>query len=210
MNNKYNLALSPSDPDFPKMIQITEIPGLLIYKRETHEDNRGFFKEVVELKDLEKVLGKTINVKQWNHSKSVPNVIRGFHSEPWEKIIYVAKGNAISVIVDFRVDSPTFGKAVKISLGENDRKTIYLPQGMGNSICAIGNEDVEYMYMITDYFEGKPTPAVSYKDPILTKQFGGWPVENPIVSEKDESYPSLKEKFGQEVDFSKFPWLKEE
>ena len=81
---------------------------------------------------------------------------------------------------------------------------------MGNSICAIGNEDVEYMYMITDYFEGKPTPAVSYKDPILTKQFGGWPVENPIVSEKDESYPSLKEKFGQEVDFSKFPWLKEE
>ena len=67
MNDKYNLVLSPADPDFPKMIQTTEIPGLLIYQRETNEDERGFFKEVVELRDIEKVLGKKINVTQWNH-----------------------------------------------------------------------------------------------------------------------------------------------
>lgn len=210
MNDKYNLVLSPADPDFPKMIQTTEIPGLLIYQRETYEDERGFFKEIVELRDIEKVLGKKINVTQWNHSKSVPNVIRGFHSEPWEKIIYVAKGNALAVIVDFRTDSPTFGKVVKIPLGEDNRNTIYLPIGMGNGFCSLEDVDAEYMYMITGYFEGKPTPAVSYKDPILTKQFGGWPLTNPIVSQKDESYPTLKEKFGEEVDFSKFPWLKEE
>lgn len=210
MNDKYNLVLSPADPDFPTMIQTTEIPGLLIYQRETNKDERGFFKEVIELRDIEKVLGKKINVTQWNHSKSVPNVIRGFHSEPWEKIIYVAKGNALAVIVDFRTDSPTFGKVVKIPLGEDNRNTIYLPQGMGNGFCSLGTEDTEYMYMITGYFEGNPTPAVLYKDPILTKQFGGWPIENPIVSQKDENYPTLKEKFGQEVDFSKFSWLKED
>ncbi len=209
MDNPYKLALSPNDPDFPPMIQTTEIPGLLIYKRDTFEDDRGFFREVVELRDLEKVLGKKINVTQWNHSNSHPNVIRGFHSEPWEKIIYVIKGQAIAVIVDFRTDSPSFGKAIKIPLGENDRNTLYLPLGMGNSFCALGNEDAEYMYMITGYFEGKPTPAVLYNDPVLTKQFGGWPVENPIVSKKDESYPTLKEKFGKDVDFSKFPWLNE-
>jgi len=101
------------------------------------------------------------------------------------------------------------GKAVKIPLGENERNTLYLPLGMGNSFCALGNQDAEYMYMITGYFEGKPTPAVLYKDPVLTKQFGGWPVENPIVSKKDDSYPTLKEKFGKDVDFSKFPWLNE-
>lgn len=210
MNDKYSLVLSPNNPDFPTMIQTTEIPGLLIYQRETNEDERGFFKEIIELRDIEKVLGKKINVTQWNHSKSVPNVIRGFHSEPWEKIIYVAKGNALAVIVDFRTDSPTFGKVVKIPLGEDNRNTIYLPVGMGNGFCSLGTEDTEYMYMITGYFEGKPTPAVSYKDPILTKQFGGWPIENPIVSQKDESYPTLKEKFGEKIDFSKFPWLKEE
>lgn len=208
MDNPYKLTISPNDSSWPKMIETTEIPDLLVYKRETFEDNRGFFREAVELRDLEKVLGRRIEITQWNHSNSHPNVIRGFHSEPWEKIIYVVKGEVMSVIVDFRTDSETFGKAVKICLGEKDRKTIYLPKGLGNSFCAVGDENVEYMYMITGYFEGKPTPAVSWQDPMLTKQFGGWPIENPIIGEKDMNYPTLKEKFGADVDFSKFPWLK--
>jgi len=209
MDNPYKLALEPDNPEWPKMIKTTEIPGLLIYERETFSDNRGYFREAVELRDLEKVLGKTITIKQWNHSHSKAKVIRGFHSEPWEKLIYVTKGQVMSVIIDFRIDSPAFGKAVKIMLGENDRKTVYLPEGMGNSYCTIGEEDTDYFYLITDYFEGKPTPAVSFKDPMLTKQFGGWPIEDPVVSEKDMNYPTLKEKFGNEVDFSKFEWLKD-
>ena len=209
MDNPYKLAISPDDPLWPKMIETTEISDLLAYKRETFEDNRGFFREIVELKDLEIVLGKKINITQWNHSSSHPGVIRGFHAEPWEKIIYAVKGEIMTVIVDFRTDSPTFGKAVKIMLGENDKKTLYIPKGMANSFCVLGDKDVEYMYMLTGYFEGKPTPAVSWQDPMLTKQFGGWPIENPIVSQKDMNYPTLKEKFGSEVDFSKFPWLKE-
>lgn len=191
------------------IVKTTEIPGLLVYERPYFEDNRGFFKEIVELRDLEKILGKEIHVKQWNHARSVPNVIRGFHSEPWEKIIYVSTGTALSVIVDFRIDSPTFGKALKFELGENTQRALYLPLGMGNSVCVTGDKTVDYFYLITQYFEGKPTPAVFYKDPILTRQFGGWPVTNPIVSEKDQNYPTLKEKFGDLVDFSRFPWLQE-
>ncbi len=209
MLQKYGTAIDPNSPDWPEMIQATEIPGLLIYKRETFSDDRGFFREAVELRDIEKVLGKEVTITQWNHSQSHPSVIRGFHSEPWEKLIYVVKGEVMAVIVDFRIDSPTFGKAVKILLGENDRKTIYLPQGMGNSFCNVGKTDSEYLYLITDYFEGKPTPAVSWKDPMLTNQFGSWPVDNPIVSDKDMGYPTLKEKFGSEVDFSRFEWLRE-
>ena len=209
MHNPYKLAIEPDNPDWPKTITTTEIPGLLISERETFSDNRGFFREAVELRDLEKVLGEKISITQWNHSQSHPKVVRGFHSEPWKKIIYVVKGEVMSVIIDFRTDSPTFGKAVKILLGEKRRKTIYLPKGMGNSYCNLGTEDAEYLYMITDYFEGKPTPAVNWNDPVLTRQFGGWPIENPIVSEKDLGYPTLKEKFGNEVDFSKFEWLKE-
>ena len=209
MDNPYKLAISPDDSSWPKMIETTEISDLLVYKRETFEDNRGFFREVVELRDLEIVLGKKIQVTQWNHSNSHPRVIRGFHAEPWEKIIYAVKAEVMTVIVDFRTDSPTFGKAVKIMLGENDKKTLYIPKGMANSFCVLGDKDVEYMYMLTGYFEGKPTPAVSWQDPMLTKQFGGWTIENPIVSQKDMNYPTFKEKFGSEVDFSKFPWLKE-
>ncbi len=190
-------------------ITTTDINGVLIYERETFNDNRGFFREVLELRDLEKELGKQITIKQWNHSQSHPKVIRGFHAEPWDKLIYVVKGSVISVLVDFRTDSPTFGKAIKLTLGENDRKTIYLPQGVGNSFANIGDTDAEYLYLVTDYYEGKPTPAVSWQDPMVTNQFGGWSIENPIVSEADMKHPTFKEKFGNEVDFSKFPWLQE-
>jgi dTDP-4-dehydrorhamnose 3,5-epimerase len=209
MHNPYTLAMEPDNPDWPKMIKTTEIPGLLIYERETFSDDRGFFREAVELRDLEKVLGKKISITQWNHSQSKPKVIRGFHSEPWEKLIYVPRGDVMSVIIDLRTDSPAFGKAVKIHLGDKSRKTVYLPKGMGNSFCNLGEEDAEYLYMITGYFEGKPTPAVNWSDPVLTKQFGGWPIKDPVVSEKDLNYPTLKEKFSDEVDFSKFPWLNE-
>lgn len=190
-------------------ITTTDIPGVLIYERETFNDNRGFFREAVELRDLEKELGKQITIKQWNHSQSHPKVIRGIHAEPWDKLLYVVKGEVLSVLVDFRNDSPTFGKAVKINLGENDRKTIYLPQGVGNSFANIGDTDAEYLYLVTDYYEGKPTPAVSWNDPVITNQFGGWPIDNPIISEADMKHPTFKEKFGNDVDFSKFPWLQE-
>ena len=92
-------------------------------------------------------------------------------------------------------------------LGKN-RKTIYLPKGMGNAFCVLGDNPVDYMYLITSYFEGAPTPAVAWNDPVLTRQFGGWPVKSPLVSEKDMHYPTLKEKYGEKVDFSKYPWLK--
>ena len=207
--NPYNLSLNSADPAWPTAISSTDIPGLLISRRETFTDNRGFFREAAELRDFELVLGKKIIISQWNHSSSHPRVIRGFHAEPWEKIIYVVKGSVMSVIVDFRTDSPTFGKALKFELGEKNPITLYLPKGMGNSFCNLGEEDAEYLYMITGYFEGKPTPAVNWNDPILTRQFGGWPIAEPIVSDKDQIYPMLKDTFKNEVDFSAFPWLTE-
>ena len=209
-NHLYKLALSPNDQAWPEMIQTTEIPGILIYERQSFSDERGFFHEVVEMRDLEKALGKTISGVQWNHARSHPRVIRGFHAEPWEKLIYVVKGKVMAVFVDFRADSPTFGKTLKINLDSQSRKAIYLPLGIGNSYCNIGDDDVEYMYLVTDYYANKPTPSVNLQDPVLTRQFGGWPVINPIISEKDKQNPLFKEKFAIEIDLSKFPWLKEE
>lgn len=207
--NKFQLAMHPDDPQWPSMITTTDIPGLLIYERQTFEDNRGFFREAVEKRDIETVFNTKIDIVQWNHSRSLPGVIRGFHAEPWDKIIYATTGEVLSVIVDLRVDSPAFGKVVTIEIGEKHRRTVFLPEGVGNSYCCVGDTAADYFYLTTDYYAGKPTPSVSLTDPMLTKQFGGWKLENPIISEKDMQNPTLKVKFGSLVDFSKFPWLNE-
>ena len=206
-----NSDLKPSELNVSTAnINETEIKDLLIYKRNKNTDERGFFKEVVELKDLEEKLNKKIEIKQWNHSNSKPRILRGIHAEPWEKLIYVAKGKALSVVVDLRIDSPTFGKAVKTEMGDTNDVCLYLPVGMGNSFCNIGETDVDFMYLVTEYYQkGISAPSIFWNDPLVTRQFGGWPIENPTISEKDKNLPTLTEEFGSKVDFSKFSWLRE-
>ncbi len=191
-------------------VQSTAIADLLVYERPTFPDARGFFREAVEKRDLEAALGRQIAVVQWNHSRSVPGVLRGFHAEPWEKMIYVAHGEVLAAIVDLRVDSPSFGKVVTIELGEQHRRTVFLPLGMGNAFCVTGNEPADYLYLVTAYYEGKPTSAVSLLDPLLVRQFGGWPVAQPIISDKDAQHPTLAAQYADRVDFNRFPWLGEE
>lgn len=203
-----SLALTPADPRWPAMIQTTAIPGLLIYERPTFPDERGFFREAMELRDLEAVLGRDLRVVQWNHSRSVPGVIRGFHAEPWEKLIYVAQGEVLATIVDLRLDSPAFGKVVTIPLGERYRRTLYLPLGMGNGFCVTGDQPADYLYLVTAYYVGQSSLAISVQDPRLTRQFGGWPVADPIISVKDLAHPLLSTVYGEQVDLARFPWLR--
>jgi len=184
-----------------------DIEGLLVIERPTIPDERGFFREVLEKRDIEKATGKKLEIVQWNHSRSRPGVIRGIHAEPWDKIVYCVRGSVLSVVVDLRTESVTFGKVFSKELGEDSLCALYIPQGVANSFCVAGSEPADYSYLVTAYYEGKPTPAIFWNDPLVTKQFGGWPVKDPIISEKDKNYPTLKEKFGGEVDFSKYPWL---
>lgn len=209
MSFEQSLALTPTDPRWPSMITATDIPGLLIYERPTFPDNRGFFREPVEKRDIETVLGRELSIVQWNHSRSLPGVVRGFHAEPWEKMVYVVHGEVLAAIVDLRIDSPAFGKVVTIELGEKHRRTLFLPLGMGNSFCVTGQDAADYVYLVTAYYDGQPSPAVSVLDPMLTRQFDGWPVANPIISDKDIAHPLLSVRYGEQVDLSRYPWLQE-
>ena len=188
-------------------VRTTDIEGLLVLERPTMDDERGFFREVLEKRDIEAAAGNKIEIVQWNHSRSNPGVIRGIHAEPWDKIVYCVHGSVLNVVVDLRVGSATFGKVFSKELGGENMYALYIPQGVANSFCVSGQESADYSYLVTAYYKGKPTPAISWDDPLITKQFGGWPVKNPIISDKDKNYPTLKEKFGGEVDFSNYPWL---
>lgn len=203
------LALAPDDPRWPPMVTTTEIPGLLIYERPTFADERGFFREPLEKRDLEAVLGRDLTVVQWNHSRSLPGVIRGFHAEPWEKLVYVAHGTVLAAIVDLRVASPAFGRVVTVGLGGDHPRTLFLPLGLGNAFAVTGTEPADYLYLVTAYYDPRPAPAVSVLDPRLTRQFGGWPVAAPIISDKDRAHPTLAARFGDRVDFAAYPWLRD-
>lgn len=173
-------------------IKKTSIEGLLILERPTHEDERGFFREVFHLDEIEEASGIKFNLAQVNHSMSKPNVIRALHAENWNKIVYSVTGEMFTAIVDIREDSPTFGKVETFTFDKNSRKALFIPQGLANSICVVGSDPVHYVYLVDKYYDGSDTRAIAFDDPDLNID---WPVKNPIISERDKNNPKLRELF---------------
>ncbi len=176
-------------------IETTAIPGLLVVRWETHGDERGFFRQTYRHDELAEALGREVHLRQGNHSRSEPGVLRGFHAEPWDKLVYVARGTAFAGIADLRPDSPTFGQAATFWLGDppGERLRLFIAEGLGNAFCATGEVAVDYLYDVSDYWRpGVDKRAVAWDDPDIGV---AWPVTDPELSEADRRAPTLRERF---------------
>lgn len=176
-------------------VETTDIPGLLILRWPTHSDERGFFRQTYQIRELTDVLGREPVLRQGNHSHSIPGVLRGFHAEPWDKLVYVVRGYAMAAIADIRPDSPTFAEARTFLLGEppGERIRLFISEGLANSFCTLGTENVDYLYDVSDYWRAHiDKPSVAWNDPDLAVE---WPVSDPILSEADAKNPTLRDLF---------------
>jgi dTDP-4-dehydrorhamnose 3,5-epimerase len=81
-------------------IERTRIEGLLVVRQPTHPDDRGFFRQTYVASELTAALGREVRFVQGNHARSAPEVLRGFHAEPWDKFVYVARGTVLAAIAD--------------------------------------------------------------------------------------------------------------
>lgn len=175
-----------------KFIKTTTIPGLLILERPLFSDERGFFRELFHKDELEKIIGFKFDGVQMNHSHSLPGVIRGIHAEEWNKIIYPVCGQVFIAIVDIRPDSPTFAKVETFNVGDDNRIGLFIPNGLANSLCVIGDKAVDYIYLVDAYWDGTDTRAIAWNDPDLNIN---WPIANPIISERDKQNLRLRDLF---------------
>lgn len=175
-----------------KYIKKASISGLLILERPIHKDDRGFFREIFHLDELEKIAGVKFSGVQMNHSHSDPGVLRGIHAERWNKIVYPLNGQVFVAIVDVRGDSSTFGKVETFDINDSNRVGLFIPNGLANSICVTSETSVDYIYLIDAYYDGSDTRAIAWDDPDLAIN---WPIKNPIISERDKNNPKLRDLF---------------
>lgn len=173
-------------------IKETSIPGLLVLERPIFKDDRGFFREIVHKDELEAMIKKPFNGVQLNHSRSEPRVIRGLHAENWNKIIVPVTGEAFLAIVDIRPDSPTFAKVETFIVNDQNRISLFIPEGLANSVCVLGNTAVDYFYLVDAYYDGTDTRAVVWNDTDLNID---WPIKDPIISDRDQNNPTLRQLF---------------
>jgi len=179
----------------------TSLTGLLLYDLETagqsadpdfFPDERGHYVPFANLAKLAKAgfpgLGE---ITQAACSFSRAGVIRGIHAEPWDKLVYVAKGKAFVVEVDMRPDSPTLGHHEAIVMDQN--RLLFVPQGFGNSFQAM--EDTHYVYLVNGTWSADAKYSnVHPLDPDLRID---WPLkgESQVISAKDQALPKMRESF---------------
>ncbi len=172
---------------------ITKTPlGLFKIQRPTHGDDRGFFRESVRIKELESVLGFSFDVAQANHSRSTKNTLRGLHAAPWNKLIYVTRGKVQAVIANLREDSPTFGKYESFIIGDENKSSIFIPKGFGNSYLVL-SDDADYTYLTDQEWEPNKEYGIIWNDQDLAIK---WELDgDPLLSEKDLGNQTLRALF---------------
>ncbi|EMY76298.1 dTDP-4-dehydrorhamnose 3,5-epimerase [Leptospira weilii serovar Ranarum str. ICFT] len=169
----------------------TPLEGLLILYPSIHKDERGFFLETYETKRY-KSIGIKEEFVQDNHSHSVKNVIRGMHftkKTPQAQILTVMSGKIFDVVVDIRKNSSTFGKWFGIELSDDGIRQVYMSPGLAHGFCTL-SDFVDLHYKVSEKYDPSDDAGLNYADPIVGIS---WPIQNPIVSKKDQNLPYLKD-----------------
>lgn len=176
----------------PFVFNKCEIPGLVIIEPRAFADDRGFFLESYKKSDFVKN-GIEAEFLQDNHSLSSKGVLRGLHFQypPYAqaKLVRVIQGAIWDVAVDIRKDSPTFKKWLGVELSGENKKMFYIPEGFAHGFVAL-TDDVHLLYKCSNEYSPVHDAGIMWNDPELAV---GWPVEAPILSEKDILLPLLKD-----------------
>lgn len=169
----------------------TELPGVQIIELRAFHDTRGYFFELFQLGRFEQH-GLPTQFVQDNFSRSKKNVLRGLHYQlqrPQGKLVCVTHGRALDVVVDIRINSPTFGKSITIELSDQNFRQVYIPPGFAHGFCVL-SEWADFIYKCTDYYYPAGERGIIWNDPDLQIP---WPVQDPIISEKDAIFSCLKD-----------------
>jgi len=97
----------------------------------------------------------------------------------------------LDVVVDLRVDSPTFGQWEGVELLSSDRNAVLLPIGVGHAFVAL-EDDTTVCYLVSDVFTPDKEFGVHPLDADLAIDFGV-DADELLLSPKDQAAPSLSE-----------------
>jgi dTDP-4-dehydrorhamnose 3,5-epimerase len=158
-----------------------------------HGDSRGRFLEWYRFDALAEAVGHPLDLAQANLSTSARGVVRGIHFAdvpPGQaKYVTCVSGAVLDVIVDIRVGSPTFGTWEAVRLDDEDRRAVYLAEGLGHGFCAL-TEGATVAYLCSSTYRPGHEHGVHPLDPELGI---AWSVSDPVLSGKDAEAPSLAE-----------------
>jgi len=167
-------------------IERTAIDGPLILHAKLFADERGYFMETFNQRAFAAATGLRTEFVQDNESVSRKGVLRGLHFqlEPHAqgKLVRVARGAVLDVVVDIRRGSPTYGQHVKVLLDDVGKNMFWIPPGFAHGFLALEDNTV-FHYKCTAYYNPAAERTIRWNDPDLGIDWGN---PSPIVNAKDQ------------------------
>ena len=163
-----------------------------------HTDDRGFFLESFNKKKFFNIFPQEINFVQDNHSRSRKGVLRGLHFQlnpnAQAKLLRVARGAILDVVVDLRVKSKNFGKWESLEINENNSLMLFIPEGFAHGFLAIEN-DTDVIYKTNNFYAPNSDGTLVWNDPLININWGldDYKITNPIISNKDKAAMTLEQ-----------------
>jgi dTDP-4-dehydrorhamnose 3,5-epimerase len=169
----------------------TRLEGPVLLAPSKFGDERGFFMETFRA-DTWAAEGVPTEFVQDNHSRSRRGTIRGIHfqTHPGQgKLVRVARGSVLDVVVDLRRGSATFGQWESFELDDDRAHQLFVPVGFGHGFC-VTSEVADFVYKVTSYYDPATESGFRFDDPDVGIE---WPDVELLYSERDRTAPRLAE-----------------
>ena len=171
-------------------IRTTNIDGLYVIKTKVFEDHRGTFQKIFN-DGFYAANNLDTELKEFYYSISRKNTVRGMHFQtpPAEhvKIVYVSNGSILDISVDLRESSPAFGNVFSIKLDNKSGDFLYLPKGIAHGFKSLEDNTI-VNYAQTSCYSKENDMGILYSSIDFD-----WQIENPMISERDLSFPPFSE-----------------
>jgi dTDP-4-dehydrorhamnose 3,5-epimerase len=167
----------------------TSIPGAYVIEPQRIEDHRGFFARIWCQRELVQQ-GLKADLSQTNvcfsHQRGTLRGVHFQHPPHAEvKIVRCTRGIVFDVIVDLRPDSPTWKRWFGIELSEDNRRTLYVPEGCAQGSITLA-DDTEIYYHASQPYHPESATGVRYDDPEFSI---AWPIAVEVISSQDRAWP---------------------
>lgn len=174
----------------PERLQ-TKLDGVVLLEPQVHGDERGFMVETYS-REAWAELGVEVEFVQQNHSRSSRGTLRGLHfqTEPGQaKLVRCPRGKIFDVAVDLRTGSATYGQWEGYELDDEAHRQLFVPIGFGHGFAVL-SDVADVAYQLSSTYDPATEAGIAWDDPDVGVE---WPVEDPLLSERDKQGPRLAE-----------------
>ena len=174
------------------IIEKTKIDGCFLLKVIPFKDDRGYFNVSFNLDFFNELL-PDIRFIQDNQSYSKYGVIRGLHYQkyPYEqsKLVRCSYGKVRDVILDMRIESPSYGECITIDLSGENGVMVFIPKGCAHGFSVLSDEAI-FEYKVDEPYNKYAESGIVWNDANLNIDWGLLP-QVIVVSDKDVILPKF-------------------